>query len=676
MSREPEPMTSVPHSIETLLAQWLPPNTTNPPLAPTTSAFGRLDEDALLLIAHYLVPLPTEPPDWLSARDKALRNLNALVRSCRFWRDAFDGVCQSVRLEAIALVSPCVPPAIARSHRPNGNVGALFEQLLAQAVHGVHLAMLRRAAGLMVTHCTHAHCCDAVRVLRSYPSNALRIDARSDFAKVLKDVRLSRYALQGKCVQMHVAIAGGLKYGIVASQAARGGAPGGALLVAGESASNIPATNRRPSRARPIERDPVFTYVASARSRVFSPDSELKKSATFRPGHHVACAAVCGSVAVLCLDKSDDTYKHAVGLWSVTQPGCPHLSTGPERPGVALAVWAFDCTSHETGDYLAVYTLVQTMHPAGIRNRLHVRVVCYAHATGEWVSASAQELHLGSDNERGHKWDYVDPEHYGRHRGGVSLVGSVQPATESPVTSAALVVGGTITRMAHSQEDPLAARFRVLVVDQIRTKGKWAAVSIHREVITEKDQPHFNENGHDATSSSRGDPDVHLSRCGTILVVLYGPTVPPDMDIYWRHPSRGWRIHKRYSKADLITQAVTSRYVFDEHSKVCTTVHDRLNLNWSRAHTVTASRTVTKTNQSGTSAFSPCGKYLALLSRESVAVIDVYEAICLSRLNIHLIPFRNSTAPYAIAWPDGLFVETTDGVWHIGTHAVDAPAAS
>ena len=126
-------MASVAHSIETLLAQWLPPKTTNPPLAPTTSAFGILDEDALLLIAHSLVPLPTDPWDWLSARDQALRNLNALVRSCRFWRDAFDGICQSVRLEAIALASPCVPPTIARNDRPNGNVGALFEQLLAQA---------------------------------------------------------------------------------------------------------------------------------------------------------------------------------------------------------------------------------------------------------------------------------------------------------------------------------------------------------------------------------------------------------------------------------------------------------------------------------------------------------------------------------------------------------------
>jgi hypothetical protein len=670
-------MASVAHSIETLLAQWLPPKTTNPPLAPTTSAFGLLDQDALLLIAHHLVPLRTEPLDWLSARDSALRNLNALVRSCRFWRDAFDGVCQSVRLEAIALASPCIPPAIARSHRPNGNVGALFEQLLAQAVHGVHMALLRRAAGLMVTHCTHAHCCDAVRALRSYTSNAFRIDARSDFAKVLNDVRLTRHALQGKCVQMHVAIAGGLKYGIVASQAARGGAPGGALLVAGESASDIPATNRRPSRLRPVESNPVFTYVESARSRVFSPDSELKKSATFRPGHHVACAAVCGSIAVLGLDNADDTYKHAIGLWSVTRPGCPHLSTGPETPGYALAVWAFDCTSHETGDYLAVYTLVQTMYPAGIRNRLHVRVVCYAHATGEWVSASAYELHLGSDNDRGRAWDYVDPENYGRHRGGVSLLGSVQPATESPVTSAALTVGGAITRMPHNyEEDALAARFRVLVVDQIRTKRGRAAVSLKTEVITEKDQPHFNENGHDATSSSRGDPGVHLSRCGTILVVLFGPTVPPDMAIYWRHPLLGWRIHRRYAKVDLITQGVTSRAYVAADSQVRICVHDRLNLNWSRAHTVTASRIVTKTNQSGTSAFSPCGKYLALLSGDGVAVIDVYEAICLYRVHIHRIPFRDNTAPYAIAWPDGLFVETSDGVWHIGTHAVDAPAAS
>ena len=659
-------MASVAHSIETLLAQWLPPKTTNPPLAPTTSAFGILDEDALLLIAHSLVPLPTDPRDWLSARDQALRNLNALVRSCRFWRDAFDGICQSVRLEAIALASPCVPPTIARNDRPNGNVGALFEQLLAQAVHGVHLAMLRRAAGLMVTHCTHAHCCDAVRALRSYSSNAFRIDARSDFAKVLLDVRLTRYALQGKCVQMHVAMTGGLKYGIVASQAARGDAPGGVLLVAGESASDIAPTNRRPSRSRTCEVDPVLTYVESARSRVFSPDSELKKSATFRPGHFVPCAAVCGSVAVIGLHTGDDVYEHAIGLWSVTQPGCPHLSTGPETPGYPLAVWAFDCTSHETGDYLAVYTLVQTMHPAGIRNRLHVRVVCYAYATGEWVSASADELHLGSYHERGHKWDYVDPEHYGRHRGGVSLVGSVQPATESPVTSAALVVGGTITRVAHSQGDPLAARFRVLVVDQIRTKGKWAAVSIHREVITEKDQPHFNENGHDATASSKGDPIVNLSRCGTILVVMNGPSVPPDMEIYWRHPSLGWRIHRRYSKITLVTHGIRT-FTGGPDRRI---VHNQAMLNWSRAHTVTSSRLVTKNNQSGTSAFSPCGKYLALLSDDCVAVIDVYEAICLSRLNIHFIPFRNSTAPYAIAWPDGLFVETSDGVWHIGTHAV------
>ena len=667
-------MASVAHSIETLLTQWLPPKTTNPPLAPTTSAFGRLDEDALLLIAHHLVPLPTESACWLNARDSALRNINALIRSCRFWRDAFDGVCQIVRLEAIALVSPCVPPAIARNHRPNGNVGALFEQLLAQAVHGVHLAMLRRAAGLMVTHCTHAHCHDAVRALRSYSSNAFRIDACSDFTKVLNDVRLTRYALQGKYVQMHVAIASGSKYGLVASQAARGGAPGGALLVAGDSASDIRATNRRPSRTRPVERDPVFTYVESARSRVFSPNSELKKSATFRPGHHVACAAVCGSVAVLCLDKSDHTYKHAIGLWSVTQPGCPYLSTGPETPGYALAIWAFDGTSRETGDYLAVYTLVQTMFPAGMRNRLHVRVVCYAHATGEWVSASAQELHLGSDNGRGNEWDYVDFENYGRHRGGVSLVGSVQPATESPVTSAALAVGGAITRMAHCQEDRLVAVFRVLVVDQIRTKGRWDSVSIKTELITEKDQPHLNENGHDATSSSRGDPDVHLSRCGTMLVVLYGPTVPPEMDIYWRHPSLGWRIHRRYSKIDLVTHGMWT--CKPTHTVRSGFVHNRLMLDWARAHTVTACRLVTKNNQSGTSAFSPCGKYLALLSNDCVAVIDVYEAIGLSRLNIHFIPFRNNTVPHAIAWPDGLFVETSDGVWHIGTHTVDALAAS
>lgn len=669
-----EPMASVAHSIETLLAQWLPPKTTNPPLAPTTSAFGLLDQDALLLIAHHLVPLPTEPLDWLSARDSALRNLNALVRSCRFWRDAFDGVCQSVRLEAIALASPCIPPAIARSHRPNGNVGALFEQLLAQAVHGVHMALLRRAAGLMVTHCTHAHCCDAVRALRSYPSNAFRIDARSDFAKVLNDVRLTRHALQGKCVQMHVAITGGLKYGIVASQAARGGAPGGVLLVAGENASDIPATSRWPERSRPVESDPVFTYVESARSRVFSPDSELKKSAPFRPGSWVPCATVCGSVAVLCVDKSStNAFGHAIGLWSVTRPGCPHLSTSPETPGYALAVWACDSTSREKGDYLEVYTLVKNLYPAGIRNRLFVRVIRYAYATGEWSTAIAQELHLMSDSERGRQWDYADPGNYGRHRGGVSLVGSVQPATESPVTSAALTVGGTVLCL---EKDEHVVSCRVLVVDRAHTDGRFNPTLVRTELITEKTRPHIDEHGNDIIISRKDDLDVHLSRCGTVLVVLYGLTVPPALEIFRRHSSHRWMIHKRYTRVDLITQGVTSRTYAAADSQVRISVHDRFNLNWSRAHTVTASRIIAKTNQSGTSAFSPCGKYLALLSSDGVAVIDVYEAICLYRVNIHRIPFRDNTAPYAIAWPDGLFVETSDGVWHIGTHAVDAPAAS
>lgn len=283
-----------------------------------------------------------------------------------------------------------------------------------------------------------------------------------------------------------------------------------------------------------------------------------------------------------------------------------------------------------------------------------------------------------SDNERGSVWDYVNPGNYGRHRGGVSLVGCVQPATESPVTSAALTVGGAVTHIptSHQEDGGLVTTCRVLVVDRVRTDDHFNPSLIRTELVTETSRPHIDEHGNDTTVSSKDDLDVHLSRCGTVLVVLYGPTVPPELEIFRRHPSLGWRIHKRYSKIDLITQGVTRRTYAAADSPVCTTVHDRLNLNWSRAHTVTASRIVTKTNQSGTSAFSPCGKYLALLSRACVAVIDVYEAICLYRVNIHSIPFRDSTVPYAIAWPDGLFVETSDGVWHIGTHAVDAPAAS
>ena len=656
-------------SIKTFIGKWLPPKIVNPPLSPTTSEFGRLDEDALLLIAHHLVPLPTESC-WNATRRAALQHLSALAQSCRFWRDAFSGVCQVVRLEAFALASPCVAPPFSYSHRPNGSVGALFELLLAQAVHALHVAMLRRAAGLMITHCTNPHCSDSVRALRNYDTNAFHIDEHSDFKRVTDDVDLTRYALRGECVQMHVAMSGSSKYGILASQGARGEARGGVLLVAAESATELSATCRRPSRSQPVVRDPVFTYVESAKSRVFSPDSELKKSAAFRPGGWVLCAAVCGDVAVLCQHTNADRSEHAIHLWSVKQPMCPRLSTGPPTLGHALAVWAYERGSSKKGDYLEIYTLVQHHHGVGTRNRLHIRVVRYARATSTWSGSISKELHLGAEYGRGHFWRYPNADEYGRYRGGVSLNGSVQVATESPVTSAALTVTGMITRINPAlSTESLYRQSRVLVVDRVFRAGRTGDSFIRTQVITEREWPLENENVTDATLKC--DPDAHLSRCGTVLVVLYLKRNEDclTLELFRRDPELTWILYKRHTHIDLITQGV-SRLPPKNGSMV---LHHRESLHWGRAHIITSCHVNTKNNQTGTSAFSPCGKFLALLSRGSINVIDVHESICLNRLNVHCIFLRVATEPYAIAWPDGLFIETSSGIWQIGNYKVPAP---
>lgn len=668
-------MASVADSAETLMALWLPPKPTNPILAPTTSAFGKLDEDALLLIARHLVPQPNAT-DWFVAARQALRDLNALVRSCRFWRDAFDGVCQLVRLEGIAIASSCVLPALPCCNRAGDGVGACFQQLLAQAVHAVHIVMLRRAASLMVTHCTLAHCSDAVRALRSYTSDAFHIDERTDVANLPDKIRLTRYALRGKCVRMHVAISSVWLYGIVASQGARGGAPGGALLVAGEHVSDAERTHRRLSRARPLECDPVFTYVESSQARVFSPNSELKKSAPFRPGAWVSCAAVCGDVAMLCegepvgSERADRTWHsgvHAISLWSVTEPNCPRLSLSAQTSGVALRIWAFDGTSRDKGDYLEVYTLVHHEY-VNLCDTLDVRVVRYARATREWSATAALALHLDSACSRGLAWNYAEFAYIGRDHPGISLCRSVQPATESPVTSAALTVAGII-EFYDNTSDLVAqtiSRSRALVVDRIPSEP-YEPVCPHSEMLVQADWPIDDNPPYFPVSGN--DPDVHLSHCGTVLVVLY----PTDgdfgaiLDVCRRDPVLGWRRHRRHAKVDTLTNGVVRcAPPIGNHW-----MNGRLR-HWARAHLITSCQVTEKHQQSGTSAFSPCGKYLALLVNSLVYVIDVHESLWLDQLNLHAIPIKPNTEPYAIAWPDGLFVETSHGVWHIGTYDVAA----
>jgi hypothetical protein len=163
-------------------------------------------------------------------------------------------------------------------------------------------------------------------------------------------------------------------------------------------------------------------------------------------------------------------------------------------------------------------------------------------------------------------------------------------------------------------------------------------------------------------------PHVHLSPCGTMLVTTSNKasTAPDMLTIYRCDPERGWMRRVRHERVD-------------SHSTISGTALKSPDSRWrelfgncpyassQKAHLLEWAYSHLEQTRTIESAFSPCAKYLATLTRSHIFVIDLHASLCHETLRVRSIRVSDGTRPLAIAWPDGLFVETTHGVWHIGT---------
>jgi len=650
------------------------------PFAASASAFGTLDVDALLLIAQFLAPHPSAT-GWIEKAKAAAADLNALVRSCHFWRHVLCGVGHSLRLEAFALALGCIPSPLL----PHGDAaGRCFTQMLVQERHLVHLRVLECAVELMLTHCTLAHCTDALRAMRTYRSSPFIVDTESASMAAPKHA-LGRRALEGKRVELHVAATSAtFKMGIVASQSARGATPGGVLL----ASAGLPQDRPNGACLRP-----VFTYVASQKARLYTPASELQKSPLFNPRKEVIAATVCGDVAILCLAHAEDAHSyeftsHVISLWSLSGNNEQPISENTVHMGVALEVWAVEGESSDQGNYLEIFTLVSAVRlceQGGFRMHLAVRNDRYAKGPGVWSSVGHSDKYhfLSSSNSYGTEWRYWNPPN---HAKGVSVFRRAMIATASPLASIAFCVRGWIKRTPQLPEDndtknlPVLV-YRIIVVSKhppAKTSTLFESIDNQRvDVIQSYTAPY---EGLDLLSyttmrTENRVPHIHLSPCGTILVTTStrGSTAPDLLSIYLRDPKLGWQRRARHERGNSYS-TISGTPLKPSDRLWRHQLGDWPRQSNQRAHLIEwAYRSQQPgTNyefpQVGASAFSPCGKYLAMLTKTYIFIIDLHGSLCHEKLHVRGIRVSDQTRPVALAWPDGLFLETRHGVWHIGTY--------
>lgn len=654
----------------------------NDSLPATALPFGALDTDALLLIAHDLVPR-LGAANWIEKAKAAAADLNSLVRSCRFWRAVLCGVGHALRLEAFALAQGCIPSPLL----PRGAaIDCCFAQMLVQERHLVQLRVLECAVELMLTHCTLSHCTDALRAMRTYRSSPFLVDQTS-VSMLNPKHELGRRALEGKCVEMHVASTSAtFKMGIVASQAARGTASGGVLLASAGLPQDRPNAN--------LHR-PVFTYVASEKAQLYTPASELKKGALFSPQKEVTATSVCGDVAILCLDEEggDDVFgnaHHVLSLWSVLGRNEKPIAESSIRNGRAVEVWAIEGESSDLGPYLEIFTLVLNTilsEEGNWRDNVSVRTERYARDADVWaVMTTNTDIGLGSYRTYGTDWRYVGVLS-GPYPKGVSLYGRAKVASESQVGTVALCVCGWVRKIPHFPEDSdtmdrTTLVYRIIVAsknaERKSTHFDCGALPPKVDVINVFRAPY---DGVDLIIDNVQEskvPHFHLSPCGTLLVTTSkkSGTAPDLFTIYRRDPERGWQRRARHGLADSYsTISGTSlkppdclwQYEFGDWPRA---INQKATLiEW--GYPLNGDP---RPRRDAESAFSPCGKYLAMLTRRYIFVIDLHASLCHETLHVRFIRVNDKTRPLAIAWPDGVFVETGHGVWHIGTYdAVASP---
>ena len=645
--------------VETILPKLLASHVPNESTASTTSFFGLLDLDSLVQIARQLFPLAAETK-WRKKASRAAADINALVRACRFWRDVLRSTGQGVRLDALALASTCVQP----------DSTGFFSQLLAQSRHASHLFVLKSAVDLMLTHCTESHCTDVLFALRS---SADTLCAHEHSPELAEDV-LARRALAGRHVKMHVAARGLKRFGIAASQRAQGNTPGGALLVS--------STTRSDERLK----RPVFTYVQSERAQVFTPNSELRQCPMLKPGVEISCVAICGNMVVLCCESDEcagvaphsESTAHLLSIWSLTDTNRPKQAESHPRNGRAVDVWMCECDSRDKGRFLEINTLVIQIlgFSNGVRNAVNVRTDRYALATGEWSFTQSTPIHLADADRYGRSWRYASEDL--NYDVGTFLSHHSAPATASPLASIAIKVIGQIEDISFSCGEGFNKHCvaRTVVVSK---KAKMRAVrfdsilplnvDVVAEVLEEEDVEY----------------DLHMSPCGTVLVLItdydfmsepmpggYLPDVPwrGRISISKFDPELGWGVKFACDQVpDWIgDDGPSSReepdYFFalqdlgaDCYAGTCFGSrnghqNDQGQPEWVGLHVVT---------------FSPCGRYLAMLTKNRIIVLDLYCALRHGTFHAYKIEVNEHTRPRAIAWPDGMFVETTHGVLHIGT---------
>lgn len=650
----------------------------------TESLFRLLDNDVLVAIVRQLLWQSPHPPNFRTGH-LAAKDLASLLQTCRFWKDAIYANGQSERLEAAALSSSCIPSAI------DGGEHRYFYQMLRQIRSTIHITLLDTAIQLMVTHCALPHCSGAFRALQSYSTSVLAVDSKSARYRSPRHA-LTRRALEGLTVQLAVAQASHVRHCIVSAQEPRDGAAGGVLL----------ATTRGQSKAH------SFVYVHARRSQVFSPISSLQRGATITPKVDVLCAAVCGDAIVLChrvhghepepAEREMHLRSHAISVWSSKQGTC--TSSSNARRGTMRGLWVVPETSTDRGAFLEIYTLVcseATTVEQRRRRTLNVRVDRYALATREWSFTQSTPIHLASERHYGVHWKYHSWSQNSGHddRCGIHLWDH-SAATTSPLGRVALVVAGWLAPLEHGDASAndqrryeLAYRYRTLIVgkrDRVR-------LCLFDSILPlEMDEMHKYEMKHREVPNEllweglptilgiedavdRQSPEPHLSPCGTVLVTLpheAGRTAlpPQPVSIFTFHPKRGWVLQSCHRHVDKWQGKPLANFSSGLHAFRAVQEHADLHLHLHESVDVDHG-----TSSWRRSSFSPCGKYLMLLYKFHILVVDVHESLCNDRLRVRVVLVTDQTRPQAISWADGLFLQTSHGVQHIGSYPIDSARA-
>jgi len=630
----------------------------------TESLFRLLDNDVLMAIVRHLLWQP-QHQETFRAMHLAAKDLASLLQTCRFWKEAIYASGHSERLEAAALAGGCVPAETSDADNRH------FRQLLKQVRSSIHVALLETAIQLMVTHCALPHCSGAFVALQSYSTSVLSVDAHSARYAGAQHA-LTRRALEGVTIRLAVAQASHVRYGITSAQGPRGDAPGGILL------ASVPS-HHVATRS--------FVYVHARKARVFSPTSSLRRGVAITPKVEVYCSAVCGDAIVLCHRSGTAAdglplYQrdHAISVWSSDYGTL--LSTSSARKGAVAAIWVAPGTSTDKGDFLDVYTLVGFRIGLStgdlLRQAVEVRVDRYALATKEWSATQSTPIHLASARHYGVHWRYYSAGAGQSHATGVRLWES-STASESPLGRIALSVSGWMGPLLETGENQ-CYRHRTLVVgkrsrvnmcmfdsvlpleveEMQRIQECWTPTSTMQEI----------ENAVEEQA-----PEPHISRCGNVLV-----TVPEfetaatkrAVHIYTFHPERGWVLQARHSWVDVWHNKPLPDFAKGLAAFSAEQEHPGLQEFMSLTHSV-EERGWGWPGRWKRSSFSPCGKYLMLLYRFHVLVIDVHESLCNGRLRVRFVLVNGQTRPHAISWVDGLFVQTGHGVQHVGTYPSDSP---